>query len=245
AAQRRAAGKPGLAVGWGAIGDAGMLARDRKLAQRLRRTTGVAPLAAGEALAHLGRLLALGPAAAPIQVYAQIAPSAAAEKMKLMRGPSLADLGLARAEEGRDGAGDLVALIEGKSDEEARPLALAALRRELAHILRVPEESIDVTRPLGELGLDSLMALELQMSVEQLTGAEIPLMGAGDRKLGELAGMVVAALRGAGEADAAAGASDAPGTLLAVMAERHGSGQVTAQEKQAVQRALAEAKRGE
>jgi NADPH:quinone reductase-like Zn-dependent oxidoreductase len=39
--QRRAAGLPGLAVGWGAIGDVGILARDRDVAAKLERVSGI------------------------------------------------------------------------------------------------------------------------------------------------------------------------------------------------------------
>jgi acyl carrier protein len=48
---------------------------------------------------------------------------------------------------------------------------------QLAHVLHLREEDISHVRPLGEIGLDSLMALELVMNLEECFGIHIPLSG--------------------------------------------------------------------
>lgn len=221
AAARRAAGKPGLAVGWGAIDDVGIIARDKQLGRRLARTTGVVPLSSYEALAHLGRLLALGEKAGPIEFYTNIAAGAAADKLKLLKSPAFVGLGLARADNDGGEGQDLAAAIEGKSRADATALIATALKREIALILRVDEQRIDIARPLGELGLDSLMALELQMAIERLAGTDVPLVGAGDRKLREIAGLIYSKLRSDDGEGAAGEAGDASETLVAALGERH------------------------
>lgn len=193
---RRARGKPALAIGWGAISDVGIIARDKQLGRRLKRTTGVVGISSAESLAHLGRLLLLGNSIPAMQFYTNIAPGAAAEKLRLINSPAFADLGLARRDEGGAEGGDLLSAIEGKSQTEAIALIVNALKREISHILRMPEEQIDTARPLAELGLDSLMALELQLAIERLAGTDVPMVGAGDRKLADLAGMILNALGG-------------------------------------------------
>ncbi|MCA0406512.1 MAG: SDR family NAD(P)-dependent oxidoreductase [Proteobacteria bacterium] len=193
---RRARGKPALAIGWGAISDVGIIARDKQLGRRLKRTTGVIGISSSESLAHLGRLLVLGNTIPAMQFYTNIAPGAAAEKLRLINSPAFADLGLARRDEGGAEGGDLLSAIEGKSQAEAIALIVQALKREISHILRMPEEQIDTARPLAELGLDSLMALELQLAIERLAGTDVPMVGAGDRKLADLAGMILNALGG-------------------------------------------------
>lgn len=209
---RRAQGKPALAIGWGAISDVGIIARDADLGRRLRRTTGVVGLSSVEALAHMGRLLALGEAVEPMQFYTNVAPSAAAEKLRLLQSPAFAGLGLARRdEEGTDG-GDLVTAIEGKTRNEAIGLIVEALKREVSHILRMPETEIDAARPLDQLGLDSLMALELQLSIERLCGTDIPMVGAGDRRLADLAATIFATLRSPNDT-----VDEAPGQDTALM----------------------------
>lgn len=193
---RRARGKPALAIGWGAISDVGIIARDKQLGRRLKRTTGVVGISSSESLAHLGRLLVLGNSIPAMQFYTNIAPGAAAEKLRLINSPAFADLGLARRDEGGAEGGDLLSAIEGKPQAEAIALIVQALKREISHILRMPEEQIDTARPLAELGLDSLMALELQLAIERLAGTDVPMVGAGDRKLADLAGMILNALGG-------------------------------------------------
>ncbi len=49
----------------------------------------------GESLAHLGRMLVLGKQAYPTQFYTNIAPSGAAEKLRLINAPTFVGLGLA------------------------------------------------------------------------------------------------------------------------------------------------------
>jgi phthiocerol/phenolphthiocerol synthesis type-I polyketide synthase C len=51
---------------------------------------------------------------------------------------------------------------------------------QLAHVLRSREEDISRVRPLGEIGLDSLMALDLVMNLEKNFGMDISLSGSAD-----------------------------------------------------------------
>ncbi len=223
ARRRRALGRPALAIGWGAISDTGLIARDKQLGERLRRTTGVAGITSSDALAHLGRLLALGNAIDPVQFYTNIAPVAAAAKLNLLTSPAFASLGLARVEDLGEGARDLAAAVRGTERGEALAIVTQALRREVAHILRMSEAQIDPTRQLSELGLDSLMALELHMSIETLSGAQAPMIGAGDLRLCDLAGTVLAQIVD----DTQTSDPDAPDYIQAeieALAKAHASG---------------------
>lgn len=188
---RRSRGKPGLAIGWGAIADVGLIARDKQLGQRLRRATGVVPMRAFEALAHLGRLLSLGDAADPVQFYAGLSSGSGAEKLALLKSPAFLDLAQPGGEARAAHAEDLGATLRGKSREEAIGIVTGVLRREVAEILRMAEGKVDLTRPLADLGLDSLMALELHMALENAIGVQIAVVGAGDRSLLDMAGTIV------------------------------------------------------
>lgn len=188
---RRRQGKPGLAIGWGAISDVGLIARDKQLGQRLRRTTGVVPMRSFEALAHLGRLLSLGNAADPVQFFAGISPGGGADKLNLLKSAAFIDLGHPGGEVRAVHAEDLGSTLRGKSREEAIGIVTGVLRREVAEILRMAEGKVDLTRPLADLGLDSLMALELHMALEEAIGVQIAVVGAGDRSLLDMAGTIV------------------------------------------------------
>jgi len=183
AQRRRALGKPALAIGWGAIADVGLIARDRKLGERLQRSTGVVGIKSSEALAHLGRLLALGNRVEPLQFYTMIAPGPAAAKLALLKSPAYLSLGLWRDTGETEDLGSLDGALLGKSRPQAHAMMVKALRREAAQILRMAEDQIDPYRPLAEAGFDSLMLLELVISVERLTGLQLRMVGAGERTL--------------------------------------------------------------
>lgn len=210
---RRRKGQPGLAIGWGALADVGLIARDKQLGQRLRRTTGVVPLRSFEALAHLGRLLALGPAVDPVQFYAGLSPGAGSDKLALLKSPTFMDLGRQGGDQRSGQSEDIGALLQGKSHDEAIAIVTGVLRREVGDILRMPETQVDLTRPLADLGLDSLMALELHMALEQSLGVQMAVVGAGDRNLRDLASSIVDQM---GQAEGSSG-QDTPEPMQATI----------------------------
>ena len=71
------------------------------------------------------------------------------------------------------------------------------------------------------MGFDSLMALELQLAVERLGAIQLPVMGASDRSLSDLASGVLAQMQVA-TGDALAEAPEAAETLeIKGLARRH------------------------
>jgi acyl carrier protein len=50
------------------------------------------------------------------------------------------------------------------------------MAEQIAKILRLPASKVDVNRPLPDLGVDSLMALEIQMTIEKQFGVDVPSM---------------------------------------------------------------------
>jgi acyl carrier protein len=76
----------------------------------------------------------------------------------------------------------------------------ALLAAEVGRIFRLPAEEIDVARPLDELGLDSMMSLDLRMSIEQRFGIELPLVAiSAGMSVNDLAMRLIACLRSGGE----------------------------------------------
>ncbi|MET9774675.1 acyl carrier protein [Streptomyces sp. NPDC006367] len=62
--------------------------------------------------------------------------------------------------------------------QEARQLVLQALAELAATVLQTTPERVPMERPLGELGMDSLMAAELAVLVQRHFDCEIPTMEA-------------------------------------------------------------------
>jgi len=91
---------------------------------------------------------------------------------------------------------DLAARVAGRSDGEARDLVAGLLATEVARIFRLPPEEIELTRPLDELGLDSMMSLDLRMSIEKRFSIELPVVAiTAGVSVNDLAGRLVAGLR--------------------------------------------------
>ncbi|WP_137129518.1 type I polyketide synthase [Rhizobium sp. FY34] len=175
--QRRKAGLPGLAVGWGAISDVGILARDASVARKLERATGAQGLRATEAHAMLGDLLARQSTLTdPVVYFGRMRFESVARDLPVVQSPTF---GLLFRSDGEMEAGiesDLLALLATKPQDEAMSILTGVITAEVAEILRVSPGDIDIHQPLGSLGLDSLMALELRMSLESKFGLELPLM---------------------------------------------------------------------
>ena len=197
ARKRRAEGKAGLAVAWGAISDAGYLARNTDVNDMLSRKLGRHALGAREALDGLGRLLVHSPDAAI--AYARIDWASAQKELALLATPLFADLASDLEAESSEGGAeiDVGELISGLDRPQAIETVAKLLSGEIARILRLPAEEIERHRPLAEIGMDSLMALELRMAAEQRLGIDIPLMSiANGATLSDIAGKVTARVLG-------------------------------------------------
>ena len=163
AALRRSLGLPGLAVGWGAIGDAGMLTRDAAALGSLQRVSGITPLSAATALTSLEKLSAdSGPAPAVLT-----ADWKRLSRLPLGQSPRMAPL-LPEGEAQESDSTSLRESIQGKSDAEALTCITEAVTAAVARILRVSASSLRPTTPLAELGMDSLMAVELGLALEEM-----------------------------------------------------------------------------
>ncbi|MEP4275494.1 MAG: SDR family NAD(P)-dependent oxidoreductase, partial [Roseibium sp.] len=180
ARKRRADGRPGLSVAWGAISDAGYLARNEDVNEMLSRKLGRHALTAKEALDGLMALMALpneGEARDAALGFARIDWQAARKDLALVGTPLVSLLGLGDEDEaGAEGAIDLAAMLDGMDQVTAAQTVAKLLAAEIGKILRISPEEIDPHKPLSDIGMDSLMALELRMSAERQLGIDIPLM---------------------------------------------------------------------
>ena len=198
ARRRHAEGLPGLAVQWGPIGDAGYLAREAQVSDMLSRQLGSAHLSAQEALDTLPTLLATG---APVIGMATIRWASLRRQLPLMASPLFAEMGGAATDEAAEV--DLKALLADCSPDEAREKVSALLVEEVARIMKLAIDRVEPQRPLAELGMDSLMAVELRLAVEQRFGISIPLLALSEgATLSAMAGRIVRSLGGEGEGQA-------------------------------------------
>lgn len=170
---RRRLGLPAASIGWGPIGDVGYLTRNTTVRDSLGQRLGKPPLSAQQALGQLPRVLAEGSSRAVANfdwnVLARLLPSASSARFAILnrsrKQVSLADEDM-----------DLRALIASKQPDEVAAIVKRLVIEEVAQILAINADRIDPARSLHDLGLDSLMAVELALGLEQRLGIPLPVM---------------------------------------------------------------------
>lgn len=175
AAMRQRQGLPATCIGWGAIDDVGYLAQNKAVKEGVSVRLGAMPQSASKTLTALDRWLSvptenLAVADFDWPTMARLMPSAKSPRFASLR-RTAGSGGQAEAH-----TEDLSALLEGKTSDEALEIVRSTITQELAQILSVSPEKIDGKRPLHDLGMDSLMAVELALALERRCNIQLPAM---------------------------------------------------------------------
>ncbi|MFJ2443922.1 SDR family NAD(P)-dependent oxidoreductase [Streptomyces sp. NPDC087658] len=172
AVQRRAAGLPALSLAWGLWAPSSGMTGHLGEAELLRMARdGIAPLAADEGLALLDTALACG---LPCVVPAKLDPGRLKEPVPallrgLLRAPARR---VARA--GEPESGNLAERLAALPEAERAERLTALIHEETARVLGLDTtDSIRADQPLRELGLDSLMAVELRNRISARVGTRL------------------------------------------------------------------------
>lgn len=177
---RAHAGLPALAVAWGAITDAGYVARDAALGRMLDKMSGNVAFPVAVALQALYDLLST-PDAGPCVTITPMNWSATLGTLRILRQPSH-DLmrRLAEASGRTESTDNLRALLRELPVPKAIKRAAAFLKAEIAAILRISPDKLSTTRPVSDYGMDSLMGVELGLAAQAALGDDLPIPVLGD-----------------------------------------------------------------
>ena len=178
AQDRRSRGLPSLSINWGPWAEVGMAARTQSARGATSRV--MPPLAPAQALAALDRLFEKHgpPQAVAISVdWTQLArsfngqppPALIADLLKEKAQPAAAKS--ARDAGPRLSTRDLLAVPA----DRRHALLLDYVQKSLARVMALDAPELDPEESLSNLGLDSLMALELQHSLEESLSTKLPL----------------------------------------------------------------------
>jgi len=165
ATERRGLGLPATCIGWGPIGDAGYLARNERVLEALMGRMGGTALQSDDALHALEALH--GSSAATLglidldwSTLGRFLPAAQAPKFSELARTVIGE----RAHD--ESAQDLRRRLEGLIGEALVNALTEIVRAEVAEILRIVPERIELGTSLLDMGMDSLMAVELATSLE-------------------------------------------------------------------------------
>jgi acyl transferase domain-containing protein/NADPH:quinone reductase-like Zn-dependent oxidoreductase/thioesterase domain-containing protein/acyl carrier protein/SAM-dependent methyltransferase len=167
---RRALGRPALTVNWGLLSEVGYAARRQEIQEHLARLglSGITPAQATEALGFLlpSDVVQVGVANLDWKKWSASALG--------VRSPRYAEL--ARQQEKQppgEGQGIRESVLSAAGDRKL-DLVTRYVREQAAKVIRIGVDKLDVKRPLTDLGLDSLMAVELGLRLEKQLGVPLP-----------------------------------------------------------------------
>jgi acyl transferase domain-containing protein/NADP-dependent 3-hydroxy acid dehydrogenase YdfG/acyl carrier protein len=167
-AYRKQQGLPALAVDWGALGDAGFVARNAAMISYLD-SVGMKMISSSEAVGALGKLVRSDlPSIAFAAVDWQQVERVSRRERKLPR--------LSVVLTKSSGNDPRVRATLMQSPREAwDEILVSAICAEVARVLKVDAGTIPDDRPLTEFGLDSLSSFELKNRIEAMLDFSIPV----------------------------------------------------------------------
>lgn len=172
---RQAQGLPGTSVNWGAISDVGVVAQDEKLEQFLRYT-GLRGIGSSEGLSVLRTGLARGLAQFGVTVITSWADWARFET-RGAKSPRFATL-IANDSEAKDNTLRDALVAELSQLEQADQIELlgALMVDIIASVLKADPAGISIDQSIDQLGVDSLMATEIQLLFDTKLGLSISIL---------------------------------------------------------------------
>jgi NADPH:quinone reductase-like Zn-dependent oxidoreductase/acyl carrier protein len=193
---RQALGLPALTVNWGVLGGEGYVARNERVADFLARqgTMGISP---GEAMALLESFLRAGSAQT---IAIRVDWGKWRQFFRTMQDNPMFERIFTSIENQESGGGtsDWRSRIDAVGPAEKQAVICQAVREVVGAVLRVKPDSLREDQPLTDLGLDSLMGVEIETALEAAVGIALPptsLMRA--RTIGEIASLIAGQIGGA------------------------------------------------
>ncbi len=170
---RAARGLAALSINWGPLGDVGYVAQHSEIREHFYHQ-GIGELTLVQAWKTIAAALNRG--------KTQIGVSPANWRkfsrysLSVGRSPVYSFLVKHSVSEKDQTKQTLISLDAASSPEELRQMIEESMSREVARIMGIPPDKLARDQSLDQLGFDSLMAVELVVAIETLTGFSLPKM---------------------------------------------------------------------
>ncbi len=196
ATHRKQQGLAATCVRWGAIEDVGFLARNSKIKEALQNRMGGTALPSTTALNELEQMIMqkssnIGILEFEWRALNSFLPTANTAKFREIT------LQSSDNDNSNENYSDIEMLLEELTDEELKETFINMLKKELSQILLIAEDKIDPDSSMYDIGMDSLMGVELMVAIESRFQIQIPIMSLSDSPtLSKLTDRIIAQLRG-------------------------------------------------
>jgi acyl transferase domain-containing protein/aryl carrier-like protein/ubiquinone/menaquinone biosynthesis C-methylase UbiE len=169
---RRLQGLPGLTINWGQVTDAGYVARHKDVSEYLD-SIGIKGITSKQGVETLGRLLVknktqVGVFNADWRQWAKFTSSNTSPRFSLLISPEALD------HQAGEGAGRVRDVVLAAAADERQTIIETYLTEQVARVLGTSASKLELERPLNEIGLDSLMMVELKNKIEREVGVALP-----------------------------------------------------------------------
>lgn len=172
---RRQGGLAATCVRWGAIEDAGFLARNENIKHAFHQRMGCSGLHSSDALDRLEMLMLGDRHEEAILAYdwatmCSWLPTASVPKyLELTSSMGERSQGMGQAQ-------NVQQLLQGMDGGAQLEFLVGLIKEVLSDVLRISRDKIEADRSLHEMGLDSLMSAELVVGMSERFGTNIPVM---------------------------------------------------------------------
>ncbi len=217
AAYRNNVGLPATCIRWGAIDDVGYLARNQKIKESLQNRMGGSTLTSALALSVLETLLQEKPATLGVMEFDWRSLSTFLSSARSGKFSEIAKSNQS-SDHNDDISADIKKLLAELSDEDLHAVFVDMLKEELSQILLVNKDKINAEQSMYDIGLDSLMGVELMVAIESRFSVQIPVLALSEAPtLNKLANRLIVLTRGDNLSEDAATESNA--NLIASVSE--------------------------
>ena len=195
AEQRRTNGLPATCIAWGAIDDVGFLARNKNIKSALLKRMGGAALNSNVALNILEQLLLNNQSNKGVMEFNWDALS---RSLPTANSPKFQELNKNKVNKVENNTvNDIEQLLITLTDEELLAKFIEMLTIETGEILRMAPNKIDAHKSIYDMGLDSLMGVELIVALEGRFGIRLPVMTLNETPtIAKLADRIISHLKG-------------------------------------------------
>lgn len=165
----RIKGMPAYVIGWGPVGDVGMLLANPQARRLLENTLGTPALASDDVLNAMETVIS---SREPSSHFFAIDWSRV-QKLPVVREARFEGIWKRMGHSAVQSV-SMAELLSGKSTEEGVATLADLIAQEVAKLMGISVKELNVHQPISDIGMDSLMVVELAVALEERIGFKIP-----------------------------------------------------------------------